>query len=309
MCFFYGGAEVELYKKWSVHMKNNISGGAVMPPTLDHFDPSVFYVSDGWYSYYSSIRLRRLSLETGEELANVLTRDCVRCIHMEEDRLFAILNKRILELNRNDLSVRRAYKKGVPQYSDYTGFNGQDKLLLMNSNGSFLSVFDLTTEKVQKKKVDTCCGILRETPNSFLIMDGKAVLQYDLEKNKLQTLMVTEPYTDCVQGTSRELYLLGAGADGEARIWVYPSAAGGTPQEITLSEPVQGFKLSSDETQAFLLRKDRLLVYSIPEKRVTAQHIFLYESSLLDGNYVLNDRTILTYQREGTELTCWSIVE
>ena len=83
MHFNLGGMEMEVCKKWTVQMKNNISGGAVMPPVLDPFDSSVFYVSDGWYSYYSSIRLRRLSVETGEELSNVLTRDCVRCIHVE----------------------------------------------------------------------------------------------------------------------------------------------------------------------------------------------------------------------------------
>ena len=55
---------MELRKQWTIAMKQNIGGGGIMPPVLDPFDPSVFYVSDGWGSYYASIRLRKLSVET-----------------------------------------------------------------------------------------------------------------------------------------------------------------------------------------------------------------------------------------------------
>ena len=109
---------MELRKQWTIAMKQNIGGGGIMPPVLDPFDPSVFYVSDGWGSYYSSMRLRKLSVETGEELDSVLTRDGVRCLHIEEDRLFAVLNKRILEVDRASLQVIRTYKKGVPLSMD-----------------------------------------------------------------------------------------------------------------------------------------------------------------------------------------------
>lgn len=307
MHFNLGGIEMEVCKKWTVQMKNNISGGAVIPPVLDPFDPSVFYVSDGWYSYYSSIRLRKLSVETGEELTNVLARDCVRCIHVEEDRLFAVLNKRILELDRNDLHVLRTYKKGA--YADYVGFDGRDKLLLMNRNGNFLNIFDLQSETVRKKKAAACFGIWRGDENTFLILDGSGVLEYEPAANKLKRLIDTPPYIDCARGALGQLYLLEGEGEASSRLLLYPSVLGGTPQELPLGQPVRGFKLSSDETRAFLFQKDRVLVYSIPEKRVTAQHIFEHESSLLDGDYILNDRTILTYQREGNELTCWKITE
>ena len=71
---------MELRKRWSARMKNNISGGGVMAPVADPFDPTAFYVSDGWGSLYASMRLRKLSAETGEELASVLTRDSTRCV-------------------------------------------------------------------------------------------------------------------------------------------------------------------------------------------------------------------------------------
>ncbi len=304
---------MELRKKWSVHPKNNIDGGGVMPPVIDPFDRSAFYISDGWGSYYGSMRLRRLSVETGEELASVLTRDSTRCIRIEEGRIFAILNKRILELDRETLRVRRTYKKGAPQYADYVGFNGSDKLLLMNWMGGFLNVFDLNTEKTRKKKVNNCCGILRESPDSFLIMDGEAVHRYDVEKNKLQKAMDTEPYIDCVRGASGRIYLLckepvGDGKDS-SKILAYPSAEGGSPREIVPGELVQRIALSQDETRLFLIRDSRFWLYSIPEERTVFRHVFDGEFVFEDGLRVFDENAILTYRRKETELTCWRIEE
>ncbi len=303
---------MELYKKWSIHMKNNISGGGVMPPVLDPFDPAVFYVSDGWGSYYSSMRLRKLSAETGEELTSVLTRDCTRCVHIEKDRMFAVLNKRILELDRSDLSVRRAYKKGVPQYMDYAGFNGGDTLLLMNWNGGFLNVFDLNTEKTRKKKVDTCCGIWKENDNSFLVLNGSAILRYDLAENKLMKLADSEPFTKCMLGPSGQLYLLCKGPveGGEisSKIVIYPSVSGGTPRKIILEELIQNFALSQDETRLFLIRDNNIWLYSIPEERMIFRNEFEGEFAFEDGLYMLHE-TIFTYRWSEKKLTCWKIVE
>ena len=303
---------MELCKQWTVRMKNNISGGGVMAPVSDPFDPSAFYVSDGWGSCYASMRLRKLSLETGEELASVPTRDSTRCIQVEEDRLFAVLNKRILELNRSDLSLRRAYRKGVPQYSDYVGFNGRDKLLLMNWMGGFLSVFDLNTETARKKKVDTCCGIWKEDENSFLLLNGDAILRYDLAGNKLKKLADTEPCVQCVLGPSGQMYLLCKGPiEGStisSKIVVLPAALGGTPQEFVPGELIQHFALSQDETKLFLSRDNCIWLYSIPERRVVFRHKFEGEFAFEDGLHIFHER-ILTYRWSEQELTCWRMEE
>lgn len=303
---------MELYKKWSVHMKNNISGGGVMPPVLDPFDPAVFYVSDGWGSSYSSMRLRRLSVETGEELASVLTRDSTRCIHIERDRIFAVLNKRILEMDRGSLGVIRAYKKGVPQYMDYVGFDGRDKLLMMNWNGGFLNVFSLSAETARKKKVDTCCGIWRENEKFFLILNGDAVLRYDLARNTLKKLVDTEPCSRCRLGPSGQLYLLCRGPVEDrsisSKIVIYPSAVGGVPRELIPGELIQNFSLSQDEDRLFLIRDNCIWLYSIPEENVIFQHKFEGEFAFEDGLSVFREH-IFTYHWREKELTCWKIME
>lgn len=301
---------MELCKKWTVQMKNNISGGGVMPPTFDPFDPAVFYVSDGWQSYYSSMRLRRLSVETGEELANVLTRDSTRCVHIEKDRIFAVLNKRILELNRSDLSVRRAYKKGVPLYMDYAAVDGKDKLLMMNRNGDFLNVFDLNAETARKKKVSTCCGIWKEDENVFLILNGDAILRYDLAGNKLKKLADTQPCSGCRLGPSGQLYLLCKGpvegGEVSSKLVIYPSAAGGTSREIVPEELIQDFSLSQDEKRLFLIRDNCIWLYSIPEERVIFQHEFEGEFAFEDGLHIFREN-IFTYHWREKDLTCWQI--
>ena len=49
------------------------------------------------------MRLRKLPIETGEELASVLTRDAARCIYFEKEYIYAFLNKRVLKLDRNNV--------------------------------------------------------------------------------------------------------------------------------------------------------------------------------------------------------------
>ena len=96
--------DMRVNQKWSIQPKNNIAGmGDVILPTIDAIGKSVFYVSDGHGSYYSSMRLRKLPIETGEELASVLTRDAARCIYFEKEYIYAFLNKRVLKLDRNNV--------------------------------------------------------------------------------------------------------------------------------------------------------------------------------------------------------------
>ena len=87
--------DMRVNQKWSIQPKNNIAGmGDVILPTIDAI---------GHGSYYSSMRLRKLPIETGEELASVLTRDAARCIYFEKEYIYAFLNKRVLKLDRNNV--------------------------------------------------------------------------------------------------------------------------------------------------------------------------------------------------------------
>lgn len=298
---------MELRKQWTIAMKQNIGGGGIMPPVLDPFDPSVFYVSDGWGSYYSSMRLRKLSVETGEELDSVLTRDGVRCLHIEEDRLFAVLNKRILEVDRVSLQVIRTYKKGVPLSMDCVASDGKNQLLMMNRNGCFLNLLDLTTGSVRKKKVETCCGILREGADSFLICTRDGLLRYTTGQNRLIRLAELEGCVDCAWGG--RLYLLchgPAGADS-ARLLEYDPRSGGEPRELLSGVRARQLALCRDGEHIALLWNNCLTLYPAAGSTVIFQHSFEKEFVFEDGFRMFDETAILTYRWSNQLLTRWTL--
>jgi len=83
-------------------------------------DPSSgsLFASDGWGVEFPSLRVHRLSLATGEEIASVRTRhQGVYALAMHEGHLLAATDSRIFELAVSDLVILRQWEKGLPRYS------------------------------------------------------------------------------------------------------------------------------------------------------------------------------------------------
>jgi len=318
---------MEITRKWSVLLKNNIDGGGVLPPTRDPFDRSAFYVTDGWGSYYSSIRLRRLSLETGEELASALVRDGARCLWAGEDALFAILTKRVVKLSRPSLKIMESWKGGIPQGSDYVAFDGDHTLLLMNWAASFLFALDLETGKAKRKKLPGGCrGIFREDPGRFLVLNGRAVYRYAMETAALDKLADTEPYDGALRGKSGRLYLLQKRLAGEgprvSAVLVYPapgSCPGNLSPERILSVPwprqpegpgVPGlwFALSGDEETLYFMQDDFLWFQPVREDKPVFQHKFQGEYVYAVFDDSPREASVLTYGRTERRLTRWTVL-
>jgi len=286
---------MDVNQKWTIQMKNSISGGGIMLPQTDSFDASVFYVSDGLFSTYSGMRFRKLSIETGEEVANILTKDGVRCIYCDKEYIYAFLNKRILKLHRSDLTIANTYKEKIPRYTDYVDSDGIDVFLLANWNASSLSVFDLQTQHIHKKKIDGCCGIFRTESDTFLIFNYVSILEYSLKSNKLNKIADTEKYTKCGRGKSGRTYLLCvnysptvSGLDGY-KIIIYsfvskPSIEKVIPIPEEICSHLCGdvnFRLSEDEKWLYLFDAKSIWIYSLHEDKIIFRHTFQFE-------YILN---------------------
>lgn len=146
----------------------------------------------------------------------------------------------------------------------------------------------------------------------MLVLNGDAILRYDLAGNKLIKLADSEPFTKCMLGQSGQLYLLCKGpvegGEVSSKLVIYPSAAGGTPREIILEELIQNFALSQDETRLFLIRDNSIWLYFIPEEKIIFHHEFEGEFAFEDGLHVLRE-TIFTYRWSEKVLTCWKITE
>lgn len=273
---------MDINQIWTIQMKNSISGGIMLPQT-DPFDASVFYVSDGFRSTYSSMRFRKLSIATGEELANVPTKDCTRC-------------------------------------TDYVASDGTGVFLLANWNAPSLSVLELQTQRTHRKKIDGCCGIFRTESNTFLIFNYDSILEYSLKDNKLNKITDTEKYTKCVRGKSGRVYLLcvhySSTATGvnDYKILIYSFApkpklekAIPFPEEIHNSPySDMNFCLSEDEKWLYLFDNKSIWIYSICEDKILFRHTFPSEciqNVFVEKSLVITSRDL----QKGYEVAGWEI--
>lgn len=314
-----------VHQRWVKQLKNNILG--IMPPTEDPFDPTVFYVSDGWQSPYSGMRLRQLSMETGEELANVLTRDATRCIHFEGDQIYAFLNKRIIKLQRNGLAVVETYREKVPNYADHVGMISDDTFLIGNDLADSLTVFNVQTKQTRRKKIGGCCGIFKTEQDCFLVFNHNSIFTYSPGENKLCKLTDTETYTECARGESGRAYLLcgGVGYSGGPRITsaaykilVYSVSAKTAlektviiPQEILggLCGPMH-FRLSKDETLLYLYDVRTIWIYSVRENKIVFHYEFPSGGGVEGIQNVFADKSFLIRSngiKTGWEISGWEI--
>ena len=321
--------------RWTVQLENNINGlGGVVLPTIDPYDRLALYVTDGWGTAARAVRFRKLSLETGEELANVVTRDYVSCFCVNDESIFAVLGmkKRILKLNRVNLHIEAVYKKNVPQNIDHVSLGDVHTLLILKNEAMFIKRqgyfyrYDMITGQKRRKKIGGwCCGMEKVGEDTFLIFNYDSVLQYSLKTDTMEKLFDTERGF-CVRGGSGRLYLFPVQkADGggksdpySSRLLVYPPTLENRPLEIVSGFLSNFFWLSKDERFLYCYyrsgsrnaREDiqnTLWVYSIPEGKVLFQHTF-------DSGYVINvfaeEGIVLTYdwnEKEGYQLTCWEI--
>lgn len=306
---------MEISKKWTVVLNNNILGGGVLLPTIDPFDKSVFYISDGWGTAYSSMRLRKISIENGMEIANVRTKDITRCMNVNENYVFAILNKRILKLNKNDFSVVSEYKNSIPRYSDYVGSDDKSTLLLMNHMSDYLHLFDLQSQTSKKKKISGCCGIIKVTADIFWVCNYEGVFKYSLKTNTLEKLLDIEPYMCWASTKLGLLYTLckekliiynneEENSLYSSKILVYSPITKDIPQEIIPGVLFSSFVLSNDEKILYLYADNQLWLYSLVEKKIIFNHIFSQEKIL---NIFDEGHIIITCDatEEKSNMTCW----
>ena len=307
-------------QKWTIQMKNSID--AVMLPQTDPFDKAVFYVSDGLRSTFSSMRFRKLSMETGEEQANVLTRDGTRCIYCDKEYIYAFLNKRILKLHRSDLTIADEYKERIPRYTDYVDSDGAEVFLLGNQNADSLSVFHLQTGRSQRKKIGGCCGIFQTEPDTFFIFNYDSILAYSLKGNRLKKIADTEHYTECARGKSGRAYLLCGGvrystmtiSSAEYKILIY-SFVPDIKMEKVIFIPKEicgrlcsamAFRLSEDEKRLYLFDSRTIWIYSICEDKIIFQHTFSAHilNVLAEESFVITSCSL----QKGYEVAGWGIL-
>ena len=182
-------------KLWGANLPYSIRGAS--GPWFDPYTNSLL-VPDGWGTPFSSIRLRRLDLATGQELASVRTGTGVRCIAFdaEEKTLVAATDSRLMLLDRFTLVPVREWREKVPRYSDYIVWRN-DQVLLKNWGASSLARFDLNSSRVSRLTTGSCVGML-EAPDSdhVVVLCGKEgrISFYNAHTHKIDRYIQTPQF-------------------------------------------------------------------------------------------------------------------
>lgn len=281
-----------------------------MPPTADLFDTDIFYVSDGVGTPFGAMRLRKISLETGDELANVRTHNWVRCICENEESLYAVSDKRILKLNRKDFRLEENYAKNIPRYSDFAVLDADDALILANSNGMTLQRFDFQMQKSIRKKIGSdsyIYNIIRAGADTFYIFTQQEVLQYSTLTNQIGKLLDTEACRESIMDSTGKTYLLCSQDRARlrsSRILVYPTLADTNPEILSPGCVAAHFWLSEGKRQLYMTYDNKLWIYSLDEKKVIFHYVF-------DTGYIyaifVKTNIVLTLDVFNDCMTCYKI--
>lgn len=291
---------------WRITLKNPIFGS--VKPEVDPFDDDHFYISDGWGSSFPSMKLRKIVLETGDEVNVVSIKNSVRCLYWSENKkdLFAISDNKIFQIDRTHFVVEKKLTKGVPKYSDYMSSDDKDVLLLMNFSSGFLNIYNYISETSTKKKMKSCRGISKETNSRFLIFCGHygSVMRYDLVKNETEEVLKTEIYRNVIHRESGRLYLHCGIIEPATetkheriepipRLIIYQSLGDKTPYTIEVDFHFTDFLVSDDEKLIYFYEDNRVWGYSLQDK--TVENYFEFEENLRIIQIFDKQRKIIAY--------------
>lgn len=309
---------MNIKEHWRITLKNAVFGS--IKPEIDPFDDTHFYISDGWGSSFPSMKLRKLTLETGDEVNSISIKNSVRCLYWNENQkdLFAVSDNTIFQIDRTRFTIEKKLKKGVPKYSDYINSDDKNILLMMNFSSSVLNIYDCATETSTKKKVKSCRGISKESENSFLIFCGYygAVMKYDLTKNETEEVLKTEIYRNVIHKKSGKFYLQGGILEPATetkheriepipKLIIYQSLEDKAPFTLELDFHFTDFLVSEDEKLIYFYEDNRVWVYSLEHKKI--ENHFIFEENIRILQIFDKQRKIVAYPYDDVKtLICWT---
>jgi hypothetical protein len=107
------------------------------------------YVADGWGVAYAALRLRRLDLATGEQLAAARLGNAARCITFYEDEVLAATDTKVFRLEPKSLETLGRWDSRVPRYADAL-IAWEGKLLMANWSAATVSLVELDSWTVRR---------------------------------------------------------------------------------------------------------------------------------------------------------------
>lgn len=287
-------------------------------PFIDSVSPvlannSGFYLSDGWRTPTSDIRLRQVSLISGEEIQSIIIGSEIRCLHLreEEDDFFVVSNNNVFHIEKSDFLSKEIITEDTLKDGDYINCNNRGSLLIMNSQSDSLIIYDLKDKKVIKKNINGCRGIVKESENTFLIFSPyqEEILKYSVSDNTLIPIKTIGVFHSVIQGQSGEILLhMGELNEAEHRIMplpvihYYPSLIEENPYIFSFNFHFN--KIVCHNYTLYLINNNILYRFSLINRELIDKYEFERTVKILsvfpESNHILT----YEYSRPDT-LSCW----
>ena len=290
-------------KLWVTNLPHLIYG--VVAPIFDSHTDSIL-VTDGWGTAFKSIRLRRLDLSTGQEMATVRTGTPVRCVAFDNagSTLMAANDHRLMLLDRSTLAVVQEWRSKVPRYSDYIVWQG-DLVLLKNWLAPALSRFDTNSSRVSRLNMGPCDGMYQQ-PNSdhVLILSGKEgrLSFFNIKTHKVDLRVDTPQFLNSkFSCCSNRLYLALGNPFNQTdssisrfreaqTIRIYDLSNSMRIVDVRADQPFEDFWVSDSESQVILCNKNEIRVCE-----VVGSHLHCRKVTKLSSGFQV--ATVITERR------------
>lgn len=213
---------------WTKDFKTRWSDRIFAVPELN----SVYYVNGS--NMFAAMRIRRLDLQSGEELSSFLTRSFVYNLAFSSDfsEVFANTERKLFVLSSKTLSQIKRCESRVPSNTTSMIHYGNVAAMKGEFSGDVVNMYDLDTMKVKRLKVGEGGPLFRDVePGNFLAccgLDGN-VWRIDATSGKTTKLFSGIRF-DCATIDHNN-----------ARLWF----SGASPREISRS----GYDISGPSTK------------------------------------------------------------
>lgn len=211
------------------------------------------YVGDN--DEQEQMKLRKFSLESGEQLAGAPFRDFTRAATFDDDgRTLVVLGfiDTIYKFNAADLALISKHKKGMLKYGNFIALSSKDgEKKAITATDDTLFIYDFETQTGMRKRLKGCAAIFKQDELNFLIFTRSGqIYGLNLSSCELKIIAKTCPMTQaqCVKGG----YCIRVGEAGEngeiegANELVFTDANFNVKFRVKLNFDFDKFELAAD---------------------------------------------------------------
>ena len=217
-----------------------------------------FYAGDN--DEQKQMKLRRFSLESGEQLACAPFRDFTRAATFDDDgRTLVVLGfiDTIYKFNAADLALISKHKKGVLKYGNFIALSSKDgDKKAIAATDDTLFIYDFKTQTGIRKRLKGCTAIFKQDELNFLIfMRSGQIYGLDLSGCELKIIAKACLMTQVQRASGGYCIRVGeAGENGEiegANEIVFTDANFNVKFRVKLDFDFDKFELTADRSDGW----------------------------------------------------------